>query len=378
VSIHRVEDGVFKIRWREGGRNRSLSVHGSHELAKKILRKRLSARDENRHLDIKREVNFRMSALIDRYWEQYASKKKSQDREKAVLEGIRGELGDQFVREVDGASIQRWYQGLSEAKGLSAGTAVRHFNVMHHMIEKAATIWSKETGIDRNPADDVEVKRPDDQRERYLSVEEIVRLKTVLDDKMYRKAGKGINQTFFHLRLLVLTALTTGMRIAEIFSLRWSDLLFREELIAVRAKLKRGKVRYAPMCPELAVEFKRYPVILGEDRIFPPEPGAKRETPKGGQEFRNHPAVGGYRGFPLPRFEAHLRLVVHDERGRPVRTGQDPGPREHQNDGAVRQARPESHCQDGEYGARDVEANGRREAGTGSGNCRLNVPLLFS
>jgi integrase len=53
--------------------------------------------------------------------------------------------------------------------------------------------------------------------------------------------------------LIVLTALTTGMRIAEIFALRWSDLLFREELIAVRAKLKRGGVRYAPMCPELAV-----------------------------------------------------------------------------------------------------------------------------
>jgi hypothetical protein len=52
VSIHRVEDGVYKIRWREGGRNRSLNVHGSHELATKILRKMLSARDENRHLDV--------------------------------------------------------------------------------------------------------------------------------------------------------------------------------------------------------------------------------------------------------------------------------------------------------------------------------------
>jgi len=39
----------------------------------------MSARDENRHLDIKREVNFRMPALIDRYWQQYGSKKKSQD-----------------------------------------------------------------------------------------------------------------------------------------------------------------------------------------------------------------------------------------------------------------------------------------------------------
>src|SRR5215831_13016241 len=98
MSIHKVEDGVYKIRWREGGRNRSLNVHGPHDLAKKILRKKLSARDENRHLDVKREVNFRMSALIDRYWEQYGSKKKSQDREKSVLEGIREELGQLFVR----------------------------------------------------------------------------------------------------------------------------------------------------------------------------------------------------------------------------------------------------------------------------------------
>jgi integrase len=266
-------------------------------LAKKILRKRLSARDENRHLDIKREVNFSMSALIDRYWEQYASKKKSQDREKAVLEGIRGQLGDLFVREVDGASIQSWYQGLTEAKGLSAGTAVRHFNVMHHMMEKAATIWSKETGIDRKPADEVEVKRPDDQRDRYLSAEEIVSLKAALDQKMYRKAGKGVNQTFFHLRLIVLTALTTGLRIAEIFSLAWSDLLYREELIAVRAKLKGGKVRYAPMPQELASEFKRYPVILGEDRILPPEPGAQRERQRVDKSFETILELAGIENF---------------------------------------------------------------------------------
>ena len=42
MSIHRVSDGVHKIRWREGGRNRSLIVHGSHDLAKKILRKKLT------------------------------------------------------------------------------------------------------------------------------------------------------------------------------------------------------------------------------------------------------------------------------------------------------------------------------------------------
>jgi len=93
VSIHKVEDGVYKIRWREGGRNRSLNVHGSHELATKIQRKKLSARDENRHLDVKKEVNFRMTALIDQYREQYGKKKKSWDREKSILEHIRKSSG---------------------------------------------------------------------------------------------------------------------------------------------------------------------------------------------------------------------------------------------------------------------------------------------
>lgn len=71
--------------------------------------------------------------------------------------------------------------------------------------------------------------RADDQRESCLDAEEISKLKAAVDDKMYRKAGNGINQTFFRLRLIVLTALTTGMRIAEIFGLRWNDLQYREE-----------------------------------------------------------------------------------------------------------------------------------------------------
>src|SRR5579863_6473768 len=184
MSIHKIRNGLWRVRWREGGRNRSTRVHGSHELARKIERKKMSVRDENRHLDVKREVNFRMSSLIERYTKEYGNKKKSSDREKSILERIGQELGDYFAREVDGPAVQRWFGGLTEG-GLSAGTAVRHFNVMHHMMEKASTLWSKETGIDRNPADQIEVKRPDDQRNRYLSKEELGRLMKVLDEKLY-------------------------------------------------------------------------------------------------------------------------------------------------------------------------------------------------
>ena len=274
MSIHKKSDGVFEVRWREGGRNKSLRVHGAYELARKIERKKMSVRDENRHLDVKREVNFRMSTLIDRYWKQYGIKKRSANREKSVLDGVRSDMGRLFVREIDGNAVGKWYDNLTAVRGLSPGTAVRHFNVMHHMMEKAASIWSKETGIDRNPADQVEVNRPDDQRDRYLSEDELRRLKQALDDKTYCKGTNKINKTFFRLRLIVLIALTTGMRAAEIFGLRWADVMYNEGLLAVRAKLKGGKMRYVPMPPELASEMRRYPVVIGEDRIFPSKPGA--------------------------------------------------------------------------------------------------------
>jgi hypothetical protein len=54
------------------------------------------------------------------------------------------------------------------------------------MMEKASSIWSKDTGIDRNPADHVEIYRPDDHRE----AEEIKMLRWELDQKMYEIAAE--------------------------------------------------------------------------------------------------------------------------------------------------------------------------------------------
>jgi integrase len=286
MSVVKLRESLYEVRWREEGRQKTKRIHGGYDLARKVLRKKLSTRDENRHLDVKKEINCQMTELIDRYWTHYGSKKASADREKSIVEGIRSELGRKFVREVDGIAVQRWYEKLTGVRGLADNTAVRHFNVMHHMMEKASTIWSTETGIDRNPADLVEVNRPDDSRERYLSEVELHRLKIALDEKMFRKGTKDINQTNLRMRLIVLIAVSTGMRSTEIHRLRWSDVMYSEGLLAVRAKLKNGKVRYVPLPSELAEEIRRYPAVIGQDRMFPPKggPTSRRQRLEGSFE----------------------------------------------------------------------------------------------
>ena len=106
----RSRDGVFEVRWREGGRNKSLRVHGAYELARKIERKKMSVRDENRHLDIKREVNFRMSALIDRYWTHYG------------MQEAFGEPGEKHSGRHPSMSWARCSFGRLTARPLGAGT----------------------------------------------------------------------------------------------------------------------------------------------------------------------------------------------------------------------------------------------------------------
>lgn len=60
---------------------------------------------------------------------------------------------------------------------LLTGTHAFDADIRTQTIE---TIWSKETGLDRSPADLVEVRRPHDSRERYLSEAELGRLMEAL------------------------------------------------------------------------------------------------------------------------------------------------------------------------------------------------------
>ena len=68
-------------------------------------------------------------------------------------------------------------------------------------------------------------------------------------------------------------------------------------MIAVRAKLKGGKDRYALMTPELAEEIQRFPAVIGADRIFPPKRGAEGWRQRVEGSFETVLELAGIRDF---------------------------------------------------------------------------------
>ena len=51
------------------------------------------------------------------------------------------------------------------------------------------------------------------------------------------------------------------------------------------------------MPPELAAEFRKYPAVFGEERIFPPEPGATRERQRVDRSFDTILELAGIKEF---------------------------------------------------------------------------------
>ena len=55
--------------------------------------------------------------------------------------------------------------------------------------------------------------------------------------------------------------------------------------------------RYAPMSPELVREFKQFRTTVGEERVFPGEPGAKRERQRVDKSFETILTLAGIADF---------------------------------------------------------------------------------
>ena len=109
--------------------------------------------------------------------------------------------------------------------------------------------------LDKNPATKVRIKAVPNQIERFLSEDERERLLSACKEASWDR-----------MHLLVLLAITTGMRKSELLNLRWSDINFEDGLATLNTT-KNGEKRINPI-PTVALDELKQHREVGSGLIF--------------------------------------------------------------------------------------------------------------
>ncbi|MDD5546411.1 MAG: site-specific integrase [Candidatus Omnitrophica bacterium] len=223
----RERDGKYFIDYYANGHRVREAISGSRALAEKVLRKRQSAIDENRYLDIKRSEKIRFEDFLEDYLEHH-SKLNNRSWKRAEIPNmkrLKAYFSGRLLQEITPLDVEKF-----KAKTLtevSPATTNRCLALLKSMFNKA-TIWGKLNGP--NPVKGIKLFR-EESRLRFLEKEEIATLLKYCNGYLYP---------------VVTVALHTGMRKSEILNLKWHDVDFSRDNIYL-SQTKNGEKREVSM-----------------------------------------------------------------------------------------------------------------------------------
>lgn len=203
--------------------------------------------------------------LVDRYLEQVKAKRDAAyyERKRALLAWWKDHLGSYTLAQVTPALVAEYRDKLlSENIGTkespqhrSPPTANRYLSALSRAYADAVREWN---WVRDNPVRRVTKEQESPGRVRYLS-----------DDERARLLAACKASDCKPLYLLVLFALTTGMRRGELLGLRWQDVDL-ERRLAVLQSTKNGDKRSVPIVPEVAELLREHGKVrrIGSDLIF--------------------------------------------------------------------------------------------------------------
>jgi integrase len=131
-------------------------------------------------------------------------------------------------------------------KARTPATVVRYLAVLSHALSTAVKEWG---WLPESPMFKVAKPKVDNERVRYLTDEERERLLAATKMSANR-----------HLHIIVLTAISTGMRYSEIMHLRWRQILLNENEhygLVLLEHTKNGERRGVPLTGPLLAEYRQ-------------------------------------------------------------------------------------------------------------------------
>ena len=198
-----------------------------------------------------------VAELVDRQLETVkADRPHDYERQRLILTWWKEKVGAYSLATVNLTDlIGRQRDELQTEEGKTAGTVNRYLSALSGAFTNAVREWH---WVPDNPVSRVGKKAEPRGRVRYLSDDERARL---------LKACRMSEYKPFY--LIVLFALTTGMRRGELFGLRWQDIDL-ERRVAVLQNTKNGDRRSVPIVPEIAELLREHGKVrkIGNDQVF--------------------------------------------------------------------------------------------------------------
>ena len=219
------------------GKQQDLTLKQARQLAQQKRTQIAMGQDPKVEREIKKAVPTFAEFVTNQYLPHIKNQNRSWESYRSVINNhLIPAFGSLYMDLINRENIEKHYQGLI-AKGLAVGTANKILTLIKAMFNLAIKQWQV-PGITTNPADYVK-KLPDNNHlERYLTTEEMYRLKETLVESQ--------NQQLQHIVALLLL---TGARKQEVLKAKWSEFNFKTNTWRI-PMTKNGKPRSVPLNEE--------------------------------------------------------------------------------------------------------------------------------
>lgn len=237
------KNGNWFVRYRDiEGKQKQVKAGATKALAQELERKILAERDIQKRFGYKRKKEITFAEFIPEYLERTKTRlsPKSIYDKKNFLINISEEIGYKLLSEIDEEDFYNYVADKTQINTIKT----------YKIALQAFLTEAREAGY--NTAElNIKIKQKGNKRIRYLTEEEA--------EKLINNSGK--------LRLLLILALSTGMRRGEIFNLKWQDVDLNAKLIHIE-KSKNGERRSIPISDTLFAELEKETEKKSDEKII--------------------------------------------------------------------------------------------------------------
>jgi len=276
-SIQKRKNGdavSYRVQVRRRGHPPVSATFPTRTEAKDWLSVTEAAIRERRYFPTREAKRHTVADLLDRHLESIRTKRPHEYKPQQTMLGWwKARLGQYTLDQCDSPLIAESRDRLlgenigtkQVPRHRSGATCNRYLSALSKAFSVAVREWH---WLADNPVRRVSKEREPRGRVRYLS-----------DDERKALLAACRESALVELPLIVMLALTTGMRRGEISNLRWPDVDLKRGLIVLQ-KTKNGERRSVPIVAEVAAMLRAHAKVrrLDSDQLFPGRDGKPLAT----------------------------------------------------------------------------------------------------